>query len=198
MSLILRNPLKRSFLALPERVRTAPTWFRSLSRSAKLLTVSGAALCALFLVPMTLTVSGSFAIRPVDNADLRAEVEGIIESVYVDEGGIVERGALVARLADHNRRADLAQTEAALREKRARLKMLRAGPRPEEIALARQRVVNAKTREIEAVGRHSEAAQLRAERIAGKDERTAGLRGAVRSTHASSGAAGLLFGREVR
>jgi multidrug resistance efflux pump len=80
---------------------------------------------------------------------------------------MVEKHALVARLADHNRRAELAQTEAALREKQAKLKMLRAGARPEDIALARQRVENARTREIEAVGRHAEAAKLRAARIAG-------------------------------
>jgi multidrug resistance efflux pump len=167
MSMLLRNPLKRSFLALPERVRTAPAWFRALSRPVRVLAVSGAVLAALYFVPMMLTVSGSFAIHPVDNADMRAEVEGIIEAVYVDEGDPVERGALVARLADQNRQAELAQTEAALRERQARLRMLRAGPRPEDIALARQRVENATSREIEAVGRHKEAARLRAERIAG-------------------------------
>lgn len=167
MSMILRNPLKRSLLALPERIRTTPVWFRSLSRPARALTVGGAVLGALFLVPMTLTVSGSFSIRPVENADMRAEVEGTIEAVHVNEGDMVEKHALVARLADHNRRAELAQTEAALREKQARLRMLHAGARPEDIALARQRIVNAKTREIEAVGRHSEAAKLRVERIAG-------------------------------
>jgi multidrug resistance efflux pump len=167
LSMMLRNPLRRSFLALPERFRTAPAWFRSLNRPARVLTVGGTALAALFLVPMTLTVSGGFAIRPVDNADMRAEVEGIIESVYVNEGDRVGTNTLVARLADHSRRAELAQTEAALREKQAKLKMLRAGARPEDIALARQRVVNATLREIAAVGRHSEAAKLRAERIAG-------------------------------
>jgi multidrug resistance efflux pump len=45
--------------------------------------------------------------------------------------------------------------------------MQRAGARPEEIALARQRVANARVREAEAVGRHAEAARLRAARIAG-------------------------------
>jgi len=167
VSMMLRNPLKRSFLALPERVRTPPAWFRSLSRPVKVLAASGAVLAALYFVPMTLTVSGSFAIHPVDNADMRAEVEGIIGAIYVNEGDRVEKGALVARLADQNREAELAQTEAALREKQAKLRMLRAGPRSEDIALARQRVENATSREIEAVGRHKEAASLRAERIAG-------------------------------
>jgi multidrug resistance efflux pump len=167
MSLLLRNPLRRAFLALPQRVRTAPTWFRSLSRPVKALLVAGAAFGALFLVPATLSVSGGFAVRPMDNADLRADVEGIIEAVHADEGDAVAADALVAQLAGHQHRAELAQTEAALREKQAKLKMQRAGAREEELALARQRVVNAKAREAEALGRHVQAERLRAARIAG-------------------------------
>ncbi|HYY60468.1 MAG TPA: PqqD family peptide modification chaperone [Burkholderiales bacterium] len=167
VSVFFRNALKRSLLALPERVRTAPAWFRSMSRPAKALLICGAALGVLFLVPATLSVSGGFAVRPVDNADLRAEVEGIIEAVFADEGGTVEANALVARLADHQRGAELAQTEAALREKQAKLKMLRIGPRPEDVALARQRVANTRAREVEAAGRHAEAERLRTARIAG-------------------------------
>jgi putative peptide zinc metalloprotease protein len=166
MSLVFRHPLKRSLLALPENVRTAPAWFPAMSRPVKALLAAGATLGVLFL-PATLSVSGGFAVRPLGNADLRAEVEGIIEAVHADEGDVVEANALVVRLADHQRRAELAQTEAALQEKRAKLKILRAGPRPEEIALARQRVVNAKAREAEAAGRHAEAEHLRAARIAG-------------------------------
>lgn len=167
MSLLLRNPLRRSFLALPERVRTPPAWFRSMSRPVKALLVGGAALGALVLMPATLSVSGGFAVRPVDNADLRAEVEGIIEAVHADEGDAVAANALVARLAGHQHRAELAQTQAALREKQAKLKMQQAGPREEEIALGRQRVANATAREAEALGRHAQAERLRAARIAG-------------------------------
>jgi multidrug resistance efflux pump len=167
MSVFFRNPLKRSLLALPERVRTAPKWFRSMSRPARTLIVAGAALAALFLVPATLSVSGGFAVRPLDNADLRAEVEGIIEAVHADEGDVVQANALVVRLAGHQHRAERAQSEAALREKQAKLKMQRAGARDEELALARQRVLNAKAREAEALGRHAEAERLRAARVAG-------------------------------
>jgi putative peptide zinc metalloprotease protein len=167
MSVFFRNPLKRLLLALPERVRTAPKWFRSMSRPARTLLVGSAALGALFLVPATLSVSGGFAVRPLDNADLRADVEGIIEGVFADEGEVVQANALVARLADHQRSAELAQTQAALREKQAKLRMQRAGSRPEDIALARQRVANTKAREVEASGRHAEAERLRTARVAG-------------------------------
>jgi multidrug resistance efflux pump len=167
MGMLFRNPLKRAFLALPERMRSLPAALGRVSRPVKTLVVGAGVLGALFLLPATLSVSGGFAVRPADNADLRAEVEGIIEAVHADEGEVVEANALVVRLAGHQHRADLAQTEAALREKQAKLKMQRAGAREEEIALARQKVLNAKAREAEAVGRHAEAERLRAARIAG-------------------------------
>jgi HlyD family secretion protein len=76
-------------------------------------------------------------VLPVRNADVRAEVEGIIEEICVDEGQTVQRGDLIARLGDRDLQAELHKTEAAIEEAQAKLKLLVAGPRLEEIEQAR-------------------------------------------------------------
>ncbi len=95
------------------------------------------ALAVLFLGRMELKVTGEFDVLPVHNADVRAEVEGIIEKIYADEGDVVQEGQLIALLSDRDYRAELRQVNAAIDEKQARLKMLKAGARPEEIDVAR-------------------------------------------------------------
>src|SRR5207247_3015018 len=120
---------------------------------------------ALFLVPWELTVSGEFAVAPRHNADVRAEVDGIIAEVYVDEGQRVAAGELVARLADRDYRAELRAVEAQSDEIRARLKMLRAGPRVEERRVAIQNLENAETRREHARRRLEEAERMQAARL---------------------------------
>jgi len=115
---------------------------------------------------MELTVSGEFKILPMHNADVRAEVEGIIESVHADESDVVAKGALIARLSGRDYTSELRKTEAEMGEKQAKLKMLVAGPRREEIALARDAVVTARTRVEHAGNRHVEAERMRVERLA--------------------------------
>ena len=51
----------------------------------------------------------------------------------------------IARLVDRDLRTELQMNEATIAEKTAKLKMLRAGTRPEEIDLARRAVDTAKT-----------------------------------------------------
>lgn len=94
---------------------------------------------------MELTASGEFRVLPLHNADVRAEVEGLIERIYVDEGTRVEAGDLIASLSDRDVRAELEKTSAEIREKQAELKRLAAGARPEEIALTRTELQTAKT-----------------------------------------------------
>ena len=49
----------------------------------------------LFLGRMELTVSGEFRALPIHNSDVRAEVEGIIDGIYADEGD-VNKGFTIA------------------------------------------------------------------------------------------------------
>jgi multidrug resistance efflux pump len=91
-------------------------------------------------------VAGEFQVLPTANADVRAEVEGIIEEIYVKEGQRVEAGEIIARLSDRQALTRLRMVEAEIGEKRARLDMLKRGPRREEIEVARLSVAKAEDR----------------------------------------------------
>ncbi|HEX8078000.1 MAG TPA: HlyD family efflux transporter periplasmic adaptor subunit, partial [Chthoniobacterales bacterium] len=102
--------------------------------------IAGAVLLLLFVLPVELRVAGSVKVLPVRSADVRAEVEGMIEEILVTEGQKVNVGDPIARLLDRDVRSDLQKTEAQMDESRARLKLLETGSRPEEIELAKASV----------------------------------------------------------
>src|SRR2546428_4151202 len=118
------------------------TWVKRFAR----FLVLAAVVATLFFCRLELRVSGSFTILPVHNADVRAEVEGIIQEVYVDEGDRVEKGAPIVSLAERDYRAELRKLKAEMEEKQARLRLLKAGSRPEEIDLAKTLVSKAEER----------------------------------------------------
>ncbi len=168
LGLVFQNPLQRwaarpGFRAWRERMnlRWVPMGGRAL-----FALLCALLLAALLLVPWELTVSGEFAIAPRHNADVRAEVDGIIAQVYVDEGQRVATGELLARLEDRDYRAELRAVEAQSDEIRARLKMLRAGPRMEERRVAIQNLETAETRREHAFRRLQEAERMQAARHA--------------------------------
>ena len=106
-------------------------------RRAQLAILAAATLVLLAVLPLPLRVSGEFEVLPAANADVRAQVGGIVEEVFVREGAAVAAGQPIARLSDRDALARLRMVEAELGEKRARLKLLRAGPRRQEIDVAR-------------------------------------------------------------
>src|SRR5215813_1871179 len=116
------------------------------------------------LVRMELTISGEFTVLPLQNADVRAEVEGLLASVSVKEGDQVRQGDLIATLSDRDYRAEFNKTTAEIQEKQAKLRMLKVGPRPEEIDVTRKVLVTAHTRQEQARKRYDEAIKLRTER----------------------------------
>jgi putative peptide zinc metalloprotease protein len=117
----------------PRKKRWRKAWTR---RLVWLAAAAGAAAYA-FTGHTELRVSGPFTVLPEHNADVRSEVEGIIQSVAVDENSRVHAGDLIARLSDKDLRADLAKTEASIRETTAALHKQEAGPTDEEINLAK-------------------------------------------------------------
>jgi len=113
-----------------------------------------------------LRVAGPFYILPRENADVRAKVEGILEKIYVDEGDEVKEGQVIARLSDRDQRAELQKIESDLEAKRARLQLLLAGPRLEEIDLARKAVETGRTKQQQALDLYEQAKRTRDERLA--------------------------------
>src|SRR5207247_2450906 len=176
LTVFFRRPLKnlvskitpRKKIPAPNEPASAPasppsSGLVGLKRKAKLGACLAAGLAALYIGRTELKVSSEFKILPAKNAEVRAEVDGIIDQIYVDQGDVVNRGDPIARLADRDVRAALLMTEATIAEKTARLKMLQAGARTEEIDLAGKALETARTRKEFALGRYEEAKRIHAE-----------------------------------
>ncbi len=145
---IFRQPIQRSLRRLrpaanekngklhPARVGKPVRW----------VLLIGAVGTALHFWPMQLRVSGEFTILPIRNADVCAEVEGFIQDIPHDEGDVVQKGDVIARLNERDVRAELDKVAAERAEKQANLQLLKAGARPQEIALARTAVAKAEER----------------------------------------------------
>jgi len=93
-----------------------------------------------------LRIAGSVSVLPEQNADVRSQVQGIVDEIVVDEGDEVRAGDVIARLSNHALVADLRKTEASVRETRAFLKKLEVGPTAEEIAAMNAAVSRADSR----------------------------------------------------
>jgi multidrug resistance efflux pump len=86
---------------------------------------------------------GAFQVRAAVRAELRAPVAGFVREVYFEEGDRVSPGAPVARLEVPDLHSRLAQKRAEVLEAQAKLRLLEAGPRPEEVVEQRRRVERA-------------------------------------------------------
>jgi multidrug efflux pump subunit AcrA (membrane-fusion protein) len=94
----------------------------------------------LFLIPMEDRAGGPFQVRPAVRAELRAPAAGFLREVYADEGDRLSAGTVVARLEVPDLASRLARKQAEVREGQARLRLLEAGPRYEEVLEQRRRV----------------------------------------------------------
>ena len=138
----------------------SPEHRRKRTRALRGLAVAAGVLAGGILGHARLRVAGAFTIEPLHNADVRTETDGLVERVYVAEGDAVRAGDVVARLSDRAHRADLAKTDARLRETRAHVRMLEAGPTADSIGLARTALEQASTRLQYARARLSRNRQL--------------------------------------
>ena len=77
-------------------------------------------------------------VEPIhDPVKLAFEAQGRIAEILVDEGDVVHKGQLLARLDDRLWIARVAAAEASLAQARARYLLARRGPRPEDVLAAR-------------------------------------------------------------
>jgi HlyD family secretion protein len=88
-------------------------------------------------------ITGKFIVLPIRSADVRADIEGIIETITVNEGDQVREGDLIARISDKDLRPELAQTVALIEQTQAKLRMQEAGPTAMEIEVAKSAVTRA-------------------------------------------------------
>ena len=167
---VLSNPIKTTLHGLrpaPEKpINPRRPWKKRIILAA-LLALAAA---VLFFGQMELRVSGEFTVLPVQNSDVRAEVEGIVEKVFVEEGAKVDRGDPIALLSDRDYRAELRMLEAQIEEKGARLRMLKAGPRAEEAQVATTAVEKAGDRLAYARGQLDRLKKLYSERLLSEDK----------------------------
>lgn len=90
--------------------------------------------------PLTVRVSASGTVKPVQTVNLSPENAGILEELYVEQGDRVESGQLIARMRSRDTAAQVDQNQAAVAEAEATLAEVRRGSRSEEIAQAQAAV----------------------------------------------------------
>jgi len=88
----------------------------------------------LAFTPIRDRASGSFLVRPSVHVELSAQEAGFLRDIAVEEGSVVYPGAPIARIEIPDLESRLAGKAAQIRECEAKLRQLKAGTRPEELA----------------------------------------------------------------
>jgi HlyD family secretion protein len=99
------------------------------------------------LIPYPLYVTEPCMVSPIDRAEVRSQISGIIAEVFVREGDAVEIGTQLARLDDRDLTYSLRQAQAEADRYTANLAKVKGGSRPEEIRRA-QALVSAKAQDV--------------------------------------------------
>jgi putative peptide zinc metalloprotease protein len=150
-------------------------WWKTTLVWALRLGFVAAASWAMFL-PYPYQTGGPFRFLPAQRVEVRAEVEGLVESVLVKEGQWVTRGAPIARISARTHQKNLKAAQAKLDEAKAELQLLKAGPKREEIERARADVRTAETSLAWSGPRAERFAQLYAQKLVSEQEHENALR----------------------
>jgi len=107
--------------------------------------LAGALIGALSYAHMELVVSGPFDLRPEEATDVRSPIEGIIDTIYVDEGDKVKTRDVIARLGGQDGQGGRGRgkIEAEITRSPSDPKTFQATPTEAEIAAARAAVSRA-------------------------------------------------------
>lgn len=85
---------------------------------------------------LTVRITASGIVEPVQTVNLSPKASGILEELYVEQGDRVSQGQLIAQMESQDINAQLRQREAAVAEAQAQLTDVRQGAEPEAIAQA--------------------------------------------------------------
>jgi len=137
--------VERTVMALLPKNWTARYGGSSLLRWTVRLTIVLLIVLAGF-VPYTYDVVGECRLLAESQLGIRAQINGEIVAVHVREGQVVQSGDEVITISDREVSSQVDAVIADLAKANANLDLLRAGPRPEELEIARQRLELAQVR----------------------------------------------------
>jgi putative peptide zinc metalloprotease protein len=162
---VFHRPLGNVLSKLKQPVG-GPVVVRRAQTRARRLGVLAVILAGIAIMPAELKVSGSFRILPANKGEIRAQIDGILAEIYKEEGDQIDPGDAIARLDDREYRSELQKVDAQIVQAQARRDMLRAGPRREEIALARSELDSATLRRRHGENMYEQASRFRDAQIA--------------------------------
>ena len=112
-------------------------------------------------VSVRITASGK--VQPVQSVNISPKSPGLLAELNVEQGEIVKKGQIIARMDSSEVKMRILQYQANLKQAKAQLAESEAGTRPEEIAQARARLVQAQAQLdiIRAGSREQEIDQFR-------------------------------------
>jgi multidrug resistance efflux pump len=117
--------------------------WKMLQRTALFTVVLAAIIGALVFLEIDDTVAGPVLIRATNRAEVRASAAGFLREVFVTETSSVQAGTLIAQLEVPDLNDRIARKRAEVEEAKAKLRLLVAGPRPEDEKEALNRVKRA-------------------------------------------------------
>jgi len=118
------------------------------------------ALIVIVFAKWELKVSNKAHLLPSSRASVRADVDGTIREILVDEGDTVSAGAMLARLDDAGYRAEMNEAEAEIAKWSAELELLERGPLAEDVTSLEKLVEKEKTKVAFAVKEYERAREL--------------------------------------
>lgn len=139
---------------------------RWLTRLAMVCALGG--LIYVGLLPYDYQVGGDFEILPESRTSVTVEVAGSVVEVLVEEGDVIEKGQLLARLSDHQPKFQYASAQAELEQAKGQLQKLLQGPLAEDVQVAREQVAAAEA-ELPFAKSQAERAEVLLERGAISD-----------------------------
>jgi HlyD family secretion protein len=86
--------------------------------------------------PITIRITASGTVEPIQTVNLSPKAAGIIQSLLVEQGDRVEQGQIIARMDSNDLTAQLQQRQASLAEAEAQLRDTQQGTKPAQLAQA--------------------------------------------------------------